>query len=1181
MWITRDVDLPPALFEAQAEGRLVLFVGAGASYDSPSSLPLFGDLARQLATMARVDFSDTVALDYFLGSMPGGFDTHRHARDLVDRQGSSPNTTHEALVRIASSSGSPRIVTTNFDDHLASAADLSGIQLGDKWVGPALPLGDEFSGIVHLHGSILRDPRELVLTDGDFGRAYLTNAWATRFLLPMFKAYTVVFIGYSHDDPLMRYLALGLPSGTPRFAFVSDDAASDVKWSRLGVQAIGYPARGNDHSALVAALEAWDRRVRMGRTEHRARMAEIVAAGTTLTPVDSDYLIDRLSRREGVVEFGKQVDALEASEQVSWLQWLENLPEFESAFKGQDGDSASNLLSNWFARTFVASPTLNSAALHTIQRLGQEFAPALFDAMAIAAQSLCERDVEAGRRWKAFLASSVRRQSAPISSVLLSGDVSADRPEDYNVLRAALRPYLSLKPRWFTTGAGSYQQAPDAAISWNSDEYSLKIHVDQIVEAAASGEPVLGVILEDALNSAYDLLDAYHGQRDFDPLSFGRAAIEVHPQDEFREPIDALIDGLRSYGERALLVWPELPERWWAQNRCLFRRLALHLLVSDGNRSSDEKTDWILSESALYDHELKHEVYRVLASTVPSVSEETLGKLLSAVMGGPDYPADIPDHDKHTEYAKYNLLVWLCQVAPTRPDVRAALEAVKNQNPEFEPRTHPDFDRWMTGGEWGGRLPMDPGDFTAALDKDPVRALEELMERDYSRRDFDQPEWRDALSLVSQVIEARPDLGMTIWGLLDGCSGDKDEKHGLRMSIIDGWSKGVLGDSLEAAIELASEEIGNLSSARSLSGLLLGQVRRCINSEDTRALDLMRQMARGLWVRHSSTFVTPQGASADSFAPLYLNSWPGDLTQYWISEIERRWGSHRDGWSGLVTEEREALLQLLEDSNGAEATVPAVARQLYFLFAADETFAINNVLPLFQREETAEMSWKAYLYHPRCNDKLLAAGLLKSAIDQWGRVSGLGENTLRRQFFDFVISVVSYSTISDEERQALLDGAVLADGGVHATDFAHCVTRFLVREQTDGEGVWKQWLGSHIYGRLNGVPRAAELSELRRWADSVPYLGSAVPEAAALFKNRGIGFDARSLIGTLPVEPFSSYSSVLVEYFEERIRHCSRDRLTQRVIQRLIDALSDALGEVVAKPLLEAASGVGFDGEEP
>ena len=66
-----------------------------------------------------------------------------------------------------------------------------------------------FSGIVYLHGWIER-PEPLVLTDEDFGRAYLTEGWAREFLQRLFAEFTTLFVGYSHSDVTTTYLARGL-----------------------------------------------------------------------------------------------------------------------------------------------------------------------------------------------------------------------------------------------------------------------------------------------------------------------------------------------------------------------------------------------------------------------------------------------------------------------------------------------------------------------------------------------------------------------------------------------------------------------------------------------------------------------------------------------------------------------------------------------------------------------------------------------------------------------------------------------------------------------------------------------------------------------------------------------------------------------------------------------------------
>ena len=111
-------------------------------------------------------------------------------------------------------------MTTNYDLHLSDTLASRGKSFTEE-TAPSLPLGDDFIGIVYLHGSLRRPPRQLVVTDADFGQAYLRDAWATRFLERMFGRYTVLFVGYSHNDVVMSYLARGLRSNTTRYVLTS------------------------------------------------------------------------------------------------------------------------------------------------------------------------------------------------------------------------------------------------------------------------------------------------------------------------------------------------------------------------------------------------------------------------------------------------------------------------------------------------------------------------------------------------------------------------------------------------------------------------------------------------------------------------------------------------------------------------------------------------------------------------------------------------------------------------------------------------------------------------------------------------------------------------------------------------------------------------------------------------
>lgn len=1184
MWITGDVELPDEILDAHERGELVFFVGAGASLGKPSNLPLFDGLAKKLARLASHPFSKRGGLDFFIGqleSLPQTFDAHQHAHTLISNPKSRFNPLHGAIVDLAGIGRSFRVVTTNYDDHLASAAANGSITVPDTWYAPALPLGRDFTGLVHLHGSVRRPKEEMILTDRDFGHAYITDAWAARFLLPMFDRFTVVFVGYSHDDVIMRYLALGLPSSgkavaSKRFAFTSDPANN--KWGYLGIRPISYPVVGRDHRALVAALTEWASRAKMGQTDHQSRVQAIVGGGTSLPLPDRDYLQARLRATDGARDFAMATGSLPDEAKLNWLNWMEDLPEFKDLFSAPEVPAATAALGNWFAGTFIASTTLNGAALQTMRRLGQSMTASLHQAATLLANDLSKQDAVAGRRWQALLATSIYGQSAPQRTDFLMPFLPDAMAPSMAVLRTALRPFLKLERRWFVDEAAEDTIHPDASISWNSEDYALAQHVQLVVQASDPGDRSLGGALEDAVLAAYDLLDAYHGERGWDPLVHHRSAIEPHPQDDLREPLDAVIDGLRDYGIKAIPVWPDLPDRWWSLNRALMQRLALHLVASDPARSADDRLSWLLDRTGLYADNLKHETYQLLATAVATASPSLKERVLDAAAAGPDYPEEIPDRDRHFAYAQYNLLAWLTLADPDWAEAQTAFDATQAENPDFEVREHPDFDSWMTSGTSSGKPPMDIEEFVQALAQSPSTALGDLLSRDYSERHFDQPEWRDALGLVQQAAERRPELGVLLWDALLGRDDLGEKKVDLWRAIAEGWGGADLGDAGPGAVERLNTLLPDEDSAHAIGRFLLDQIRRQIDLDESPVLASMRELAGAFWREQGAGFTHREDSTPLSFAPLYLNSWPGFLAQYWNSEVDRRWRHSRKEWAGLSDEESDALVALLNGNKDAlDATQPAIAGELFFYFAADADFAAAHLLPLFNDPQRHAFGWYPFLHHPRWNDRILAAGLFDSIVAELGRLDELPDQALHHIFLGFVTSVVSYAGITSSDRRRLLDQTVLASGGSHAAGFAEAVARFLREDGVDGAEVWRRWLGKHLERRLSGQPRVASAEELARWADVVPFVGEFVPAAAKLLGGHSIGLGERFFNRELLDGVLAKYGPELVDFFAERVRSTtSSDYMVSYRVRELVATIRGAVGDATANPLIEAATKRGF-----
>jgi hypothetical protein len=311
--IIRDVEVPLEILDAIESGTLAIFAGAGVSMGEPAKLPSFWALACSLGKpfdesprCLGKDQSDNKffePLDQFLGRLHHDDKTLRARAASELDPGMKHTELHSHLIKLFKKTSETRIVTTNFDTLFESALSewQPGWDVGARvYTAPALPLGSDFNGIVHLHGSIVHN-ESIVLTDRDFGRAYLTEGWARRFLVDLFQSYTVLFVGYSHDDTVVQYLARALPdrSTGKRFVLAGSDEAKE-RWSALGITPVIYQkSEPNDFSQLY------------GFTKE-------IAEQSCLKPSDWKQRINTLAR--------KTPDDLTLAEQKTLLTVLEDLP---------------------------------------------------------------------------------------------------------------------------------------------------------------------------------------------------------------------------------------------------------------------------------------------------------------------------------------------------------------------------------------------------------------------------------------------------------------------------------------------------------------------------------------------------------------------------------------------------------------------------------------------------------------------------------------------------------------------------------------------------------------------------------------------------------------------------------------------------------------------------------------
>lgn len=323
-FITNGPDIPDVLVQAHEEGRVVFFCGAGISY--PAGLPSFRGLVEQIYGLTGTALSDIerdafdrnqydATLDLLERRLPGQRLAVRRAlaqalKPKLRRKGATE--TQAALLQLARSrEGALRLVTTNFDRVFHAAAKRTGQDFQD-YAAPMLPIpkNSRWNGLVYLHGLLPEKfdntaLQRLVVTSGDFGLAYLTERWAARFVSELFRNYVVCFVGYSINDPVLRYMMDALAADrmqgevTPQaWAFGDCEAGQEhrktVEWEAKGVTPILYrvAAGKHGHSALHQTLHAWAETYRDGVQGKQA----IVVKHALARPQDSTQQDDFVGR---------------------------------------------------------------------------------------------------------------------------------------------------------------------------------------------------------------------------------------------------------------------------------------------------------------------------------------------------------------------------------------------------------------------------------------------------------------------------------------------------------------------------------------------------------------------------------------------------------------------------------------------------------------------------------------------------------------------------------------------------------------------------------------------------------------------------------------------------------------------------------------------------------------------
>ena len=1068
----------------------------------PACLPNFSELAKSIAQGTGEVLAPGEPEDQFLGRLQHkGQKVHERAAQVLTLYDPQPTDLHRNLLRLFSNPSSLRVVTTNFDLLFEKAAEEMLDGEPAVYTAPALPIGSNFIGIVHIHGSLDRES-DLVLTDQDFGRAYLTEGWARRFLVGLFRSYTVLFVGYSLNDTVMRYLARALPPGGAPQRYALTDAIDPRKWDILGVEPIVYPkSYESDHSVLYNGINSLAEYAQRGTLDWRREISEIAKAPPPLDTERADLINDALSDLIRARFF------TEAATRPEWIEWLERNTHFDNLFKVHPEalSERDKLLADWLANRFAHEHA--DDLYHLIARHNLQIHRDLWFALArnigfLQGQLLGPADLS---RWVSLLLATAPPAPwiGPIDFMLPSlGERCADagltdslldifaKMISFQLEIASLLPFLD-NPN--AESKSAIQASTEPVCSHYSLSEFWRLRLKPRLEEVA--ERLLATAVQNLLCQHRTLSSWQSANKDWDAISYGRSAIEPHEQDESPAAIHAVIDVARDCLEYLASTQPVIASSWcdrlMRENAPILRRLSVHALPLRDDLTADEKLDWFLTKIGINDFATHHEAFQAIRRIYPDASATKRQVLIAAILAQETPGLDGGDKKSRTAYQHFKWLHWLHQSDPKCEITNKHLEDIQAKYPEFQPSEYPDLHGYIKFS--GFVIPQSPWTTKELLARPGSEWVDDLVS--FQEQGPLGPDQSGLLRAVEEASSESFEWGIALADAL-AASGHWDVD--LWPALIRAWSREL--DEHRHREVLARLKKIELYSAhtRSIAESLCALVKEGGPTYATKVLAEANEIAVALW-----------GHLEESEPPLEGYDWlfratnhpAGIITEFWIQSLALWRRSQDPSPDSLGDEYCSAFSTLTQNTTTLGRLTKAVmASRLGFLCAADEKWTKENLIPLFECADPEDLRavWEGLLYGGLNHQ--LAAILQEAFLKAVSCMETLfpTEGDMRRQFVRFYSSMVTYFV--DDPLSVWIPKFFQFASTNDEREFAWAIGSNLrtVGDVSQQEW-WGRWLEQYWKNRLQNIPATLGASEVEAMLEWLPYLETLFPKAVALF----------------------------------------------------------------------------------
>ncbi|WP_027088393.1 SIR2 family protein [Cohnella panacarvi] len=1078
MWITKHIDLPDEIIEAQKKGELVIFAGAGVSTPPPSNLPNFEKLANAIA-QGYIPYNKSTSIDTFLGKLLNrGIRVHEKVIELLTSPDSKPCSYHKNIIKLFDKDDI-KIVTTNFDDHFRSAA--YGLEL-PIYSAPALPLGRDFTGIIHLHGSVTKRPHDLVITDSDFGRAYFTDGWATTFLRGMFSNYVVLFIGFSANDPVIQYIARGLGSNNRnRYAFTEE--GQHEHWNHLQIKYIEYPY--SRHQLLEEAIEAWVVRTQMGVFEQRKLIKDIAENPPELNAVDESYIRHQLKDQLGAQHF------FEFSKDFQWVEWMDSNNYLDSLFKiDTELTPIKHMQAIWFSSFLGDDSERMLKLIMDKNAIGSYFKDYLMRALQLKSVNL---SADHFGKWLPVILNHVNfnRKEDQIEFICKDLEYPKNRDQIIVFIKYLTTPITKYRKKFSLSESNN--EFVDVEIEIQGDTYWLRQIWSKYVAPNLDffSFPILNLLINQLQLVTH--LQKATGHGDWDPISFSRSAIEPHEQDRYPDSMDIVIDGCRD--SLKYLIDHDVDLASSIINQCfmsdskLLKRIAIHSFKLLDTITYDGKLQWVIENELLFKSDFKHEVYQLIKHVYFQVTIKSKRQFLKNIKDEFEKKrAVLEDSRKESmDYEEFNLYYWLTVSDENCRLARRAFKDAKRRNKRFEARDeYPDFTHWSSTGGFVRLSSKVTVDKLLSKDPDDPTDLNWLM--NYKEKDsfFDRRE--GFLEVVSSAIATQPAWGWKLMRRL--VAPPKKWKTDLWKSVINGLKETNLSNEMWFELSKTLLDHRYLNTLRYEIAYLFDKATKSVGTDFQQSISVIIKIFNKIFNASENSDIS---ATDDPFIQA-INHPVGKLTEFffWVY-IE---SFNDDGANKQIISEikKDVFSKLINQKNDkAQLGQVILAHRLHIFLSVDEKWSKDNLIPLFDPTYDKEMAikaWNGYAYGVRWNERILES-LFPNLLLILPFTNDM-KAKIEESIYRLCSSILLFST---DFHEPLMNHFITSGNGYQLT----LLTKELKHNtiQLDEQALltaWQNWLGNYITARLQNLPVRISDDEILEIIDWVPYVEPVIEE---------------------------------------------------------------------------------------